>query len=1279
MSEPLQINVLLVEDNPADARLIRELLVEARPANSVYPPFRLERASRLEQGLQLFQDFASRSQGGFDIALLDLSLPDSQGLETFHRAQSGLPNLPIILLTGLDDEKLAGQAIAEGAQDYLVKGVVNADTLGRAIRYGIERSQVSKALRASESLFRALADSSPSGVYLANLEGQTLYVNPRWTEITGLKARDALGNGWLNAIHPEDRERVAGWLEMVKLEQRWNEEFRYVHKSGAVLWVYNTTHPVVDQQGRITGYIGSVIDITERKNREIQLRLLTSGLEAAANGVMITDLTGAIQWVNPAFTALTGFTAQEAYLNNPRQLVRSGLHNPEFYKDMWDTILAGKVWRGEVVNRHKNGALYTEDMTITPVRAEGRAISYFIAIQQDITARKQMQEALQWDLNLSGALSDLYLPLLLPDSTLQQIAGVVLKQALRLTGSTRGYVSSAETGEAGMICHVHWHEPVSVQAGSPADEADFVPQDSLETCPDLCKINLPPHEAFYAERSTFASRPELFGGQAPSPQLQRLLAVPVALAGETVGHIFLANAPGPYTGRDLEAIRRLGEYYAVAIQRWRADEALRRARDESQRLFEAERKQRLLAETLGEISQKMVLEESVSTVLDGLLDLISRVIQSDASSIVMIEGSNGRLTQGRGYDAFGSWEQVKGALIDLDLTRDVRQMFHSHQPYLIADTTKYEGWVFMPGREWVRSYALVPLVIRSQAIGWISLDSATPGFFSPEVLDRLKMFADLATIALHKARLLEETRRQLSDLQVVNRISIALRSAQHLDEMLEVLLDQILGDLGTSTGSVWLYEPAAGGVLVRASRGWYANLGKIVLRIDQGIIGKVFSSGEIYRSADIMRDPFATPAFATIVPPDWCGVWVPVRAGQTVVGVIVVARPTPASFSANEENLLSTLAEIAGNAIHRMRLNEQTEQRLKYLSALRQIDAAIANNRDLHSTLTVLLDQSRTQLEIDAADVLLFNSASNTLDYAAGRGFYTRLMESVSLQVGQGPAGRSALERRIVYISDLNADSSSLARQAVLSGEKFIAYYGVPLQLKGMLEIFHRSSLNPQPEWLDFLESLAGQAAIAIETAQLFEGLQRSRLELALAYESTLEGWSRTLDMRDEDTEGHTQRVVEMTLRLARLSGFSEAEIVHIRRGALLHDIGKIAVPDRILLKPGPLDADELIIMRQHPVFAYQALAPIEYLRLALDIPYCHHERWDGSGYPRRLKGEEIPRAARLFAVVDVWDALSSDRPYRKAWEKEQVLAYLGEHAGSQFDPRAVELFLKLV
>ncbi|MCJ7433093.1 MAG: PAS domain S-box protein [Anaerolineales bacterium] len=367
----------------------------------------------------------------------------------------------------------------------------------------------------------------------------------------------------------------------------------------------------------------------------------------------------------------------------------------------------------------------------------------------------------------------------------------------------------------------------------------------------------------------------------------------------------------------------------------------------------------------------------------------------------------------------------------------------------------------------------------------------------------------------------------------------------------------------------------------------------------------------------------------------------------------------------------------------RKRAEEKLSEQLDQLQLLRAIDTAIISSVELDSNLQLIIQKTIEQLHIDAAAILLLDPKTQTLNFATGQGFHSNALQFTCLEIGKGTAGSVAQERKTIHISNLQETNTNPALTQALKDEGFIAYYGIPLiakdQLLGVLEIFHRASLPTDPDWLSFLETLAGQASISIDNATLFSDLQKSNTELVLAYDATLEGWSYALDLRDNETEGHTLRVTELAVKLSRAMKLSEDEILHIRRGALLHDIGKMGVPDSILLKPGKLTAKEWIVMRKHPTYARDMLSRIEYLRAALDIPYCHHEKWNGMGYPQGLKGEEIPLAARLFTVIDVWDALSSDRPYRKAWKTNKIIEYIKNETGKYFDPRMAKLFLAMV
>lgn len=386
------------------------------------------------------------------------------------------------------------------------------------------------------------------------------------------------------------------------------------------------------------------------------------------------------------------------------------------------------------------------------------------------------------------------------------------------------------------------------------------------------------------------------------------------------------------------------------------------------------------------------------------------------------------------------------------------------------------------------------------------------------------------------------------------------------------------------------------------------------------------------------------------------------------------------AFQTSPGRMVALFLDITDRKQAEEKINRQVEQ----LEALHTIDGAIASNVELNYILEVLVKQIKTQLTVDATSILLHEIPTQTLVCAAGDGFYTQNFQGTRIRIGTDYAGRVALDRRTIHIPDLSEIDPSLKDfSASITEENFVTYFGVPLiakgELKGVLQLFHRHAIEPDQDWWGFLDILARQSAIAIDNATLFDNLQRSNLEITLAYDSTLEGWARGLELRDKETEGHSQRVTELTFNLARAIGVPKDKLIYVRRGALLHDIGKMGIPDAILQKPGPLSSDEWEIMHQHPVYAFELLSSVSYLSPALEIPYCHHEKWDGNGYPRGLRGEHIPLAARVFAVVDVWDALLSARSYREAWSEEQTLEYLQDQSGKHFDPQVVEAFMKIV
>ncbi len=371
-------------------------------------------------------------------------------------------------------------------------------------------------------------------------------------------------------------------------------------------------------------------------------------------------------------------------------------------------------------------------------------------------------------------------------------------------------------------------------------------------------------------------------------------------------------------------------------------------------------------------------------------------------------------------------------------------------------------------------------------------------------------------------------------------------------------------------------------------------------------------------------------------------------------------------------------------ALYKHQVQKQLSMQLQHMTAMRLIDQAIINSHDLHWTMQVVLHQIAIQLEIDAAAIMLLSPYSNLLEYFQWYGFRSTGHTHIYMRRDQGFIGQSFNKGGRFYVPNLrNIPPDEDERISWMLTEDFCSYLCIPLyskdKLLGILEVFTRKPIKIDPEWSEFLGTLAQQAAIAIENISLITELSSANVEIVQSYNATILGLSAALELRDDDTQGHSLRVTELTLRLARELGIGGEQLDHIRRGALLHDFGKVGIPDHILHKPGALSPEEWVIMKRHPVLAQEILSSVPFLRPALEIPLYHHERWDGSGYPYGLKGEKIPLSARIFAVVDVWDALLSNRPYRTAWEREKALEYIRDQAGKLFDPDIVDIFVNVI
>lgn len=573
----------------------------------------------------------------------------------------------------------------------------------------------------------------------------------------------------------------------------------------------------------------------------------------------------------------------------------------------------------------------------------------------------------------------------------------------------------------------------------------------------------------------------------------------------------------------------------------------------------------------------------------------------------------------------------------------------------------------------------LPLIHEKREIGALVVDhAASPAFFDEEETALLEELASDLAHALAALRA-EEQQRLLAE------VSGRLLFARDEDILWTEVIAAVQQILRAERVAIYRYDRETDSLSCQRSYGLspdYVN--EINRRFHESPGSAILREPRPVVIQNVETDPATAPLREWMLREGFHSYAVfPFYTSKGMSGAFTAYRNAPGVFTAADLSAGETLVRMIGLALENMELNAETRRKASELGAL------YAAAQDMASSL----------LDSDSLLLALARHVTETLGatsaYITSVDLQAKMLRVVSeyWSAHASPSERQLDLGRVYPLQDypvfhrvllsgkadfLHADAPRLSDAERLQFEQYGVHtiLFIPVmahgEILGGLEIWEsrRKREYTQAEII-LAQAMAGHAASVLESAQLFE-------KLSQAYDSTLEGWARILELRDKDTEGHTRRVTELTLRLARAMGLSEESLVHIRRGAILHDIGKMAVPDSILHKAGALTAEEEAFMRQHPQFAFDMLQPIEFLRPALEIPYCHHEKWDGSGYPRGLKGEEIPLAARIFAIADVYDALTSDRPYRTAWTEEQTLSYLRAQSGKYFDPQVVEVFFSL-
>jgi PAS domain S-box-containing protein len=1269
------VRILIVEDSLADYELAQ------REIRTSLESCLFERVESEREFLNAIESFQP------DIVLSDYKLPKFDGLKALKLLQERAPITPLILWTGSLSEETAVESMKAGANNYVIKE--NIKRLAPAVLHAIEerrlqldRKKAEEDLVASETRFRSLIENSTDEVSIIAPDGSLLYESPSANPTLGYRPREFLGRKLFQLVHPDDLPDVQKQFETLVRNPTFSPRlrFRLLHQNGSWRWVEAVGTNLVDEPA-VGGVVVNYHDVTEQVRAENQLKYHARLLRHINDAVIATDDQFRITAWNQAAESMYGWKSEEVLGRNVSEILSYDFTVEQRAKAR-EQLGSSLTARSERVHRRRNGqTLYVETNTIA-LTDEHHRLTGYVSVNRDVTKRREAEERLRYQAYLLSNVKD---AIIATDENYRitywnQAAELLYGwRAEEVTGKPGPEITQTEfpgSDEDEMRRYVrekgYWRGEVTQikKDGTrfPCEIASLILHDDAGKIAGYVSVNHDITERRQAEEALRESEERFSKTFYQSPVgivltdltdntirdvndaiLEMLGRTRQELVGQNVLQLDIQVDPEVRAAinRDL---REHGSFHNKEVRLHMPNGEIRDILDSGVLLTVGGKPHHL--GLLLDITERKQAEEKLH-LSDQILQRVNAVVLvADKQGKIAFVSPGVRTILGYEPDDLlgdGWWSVSR--LEPAEAQREKEYVARAARGDIPIETEAYER----------------PVIDRSGNEHWILwVDAAGPGDtligVGHDITERKEMEEALRTSQERYRALFEDTPIAIweEDFSQVKR---------HLDGLKEQGVTDFHAYFTSNPDAV--FECTAMIRILDVNR---AALQMYHARSKDELLG---STGQVLSKAErdhLHEDLTAIAAGRTRS--GWEG------TDETLTGETIEISLSWSVAPGHEDDYSKVIVSTI-DITERKRAEQQVRIQLQRLNALRDIDRTITSTFDLRLSLNFLITRAIAILEVDAAAILLVNTNFNSLEYIASMGFWNEPNNSVKIRLGEGFAGKAALERETIHIENMADHPNFVQADFYVVDEGMVGYYGVPLVAKGrilgVLEVFQRSVIARDTDWLDFLQSLAEQAAIAIDNAQAFEGMQRSNIELIMAYDATIAGWSRAMDLRDKETEGHTQRVTELTVKLAQRMGLGAEDQIQIQRGALLHDIGKLGVPDSILLKPDKLTPEEWEHMKQHPVYARDMLSSIAYLRPAVDIPYCHHEKWDGTGYPQGLAGERIPLAARIFAVVDVWDALTSDRPYRPAWTKEEALHYIREQSGKHFDPQVVNTFLMMI